>query len=428
MKTLGIVAEYNPFHKGHKYLIDKLKKETGADYVVVIMSGDYVQRGCPAILRKDVRAHMALLEGADLVLELPIYYSSQSAEFFAKGAVSILDDLGCIDYLGFGSESGDIESMTMIADVLLSEPDDFKFSIKKHLKEGLSYASARAIAVSETLNTDALSAKNIDDKKDYISDILSSPNNVLAIEYLKALKWKNSSIVPVTTKRVGEGYDSLNISDEKNAFSSATAIRNIIEKGSVNSHIPAKEDADKLLQTVVPKSTLPLYYNEKITTLDDFSSLLHYRLLLEKSEGFNKYADVSEDLSDKIINNISSFESISDFTMKLKTKDLTYSRISRALLHILLGITKESSDRYTKENSFTGYGRILGLNKNASAMLKKMQENSTIPIISKLADAYKILDDNELSLLKETISASEIYNMVRGDTTISEYRSQIIVI
>ncbi len=414
MKTIGIVAEFNPFHKGHKYAIDTLKKSVGADYVVIVMSGDYVQRGTCAIVDKFTRANMALIGGADLVIELPLYYSTSSAEFFARGAVSILDSLGCIDYIGFGSEDGNLSHLSKIAEFLSDEDEKFSESIKSHIKQGKSFAAARAGAVADSFGED----ENI------IASVLSSPNNNLAIEYLKALKWKNSSMIPVNAKRIGQDYNAEKI-ESGNSFSSATAIRNKISEFG---NIISKKYADEILSSLMPSDTIQLLYDKKISDIDDFSELLHFKLLTERHYGFDSYVDVSSDLSDKIVNLIPKYESIKNFTMELKSKDITYTRISRALLHILLGMKKENLAKYVHKDHYVSYARILGLNKNASPLLKKVQECSTIPVLSKLSDAYKKLDENQLCLLNETINASSVFDLTEGNKKINEYAKSVITI
>lgn len=213
MKTVGLITEYNPFHNGHLYHIEKAKELTGADRVIVIMSGDYVQRGTPAVLSKHSRAHMALLNGASVVLELPVCYSCASAEFFAKGAVSVLDGLGCIDALCFGSECGNLEHLTSIAHLLSAEPETYRHHLQSSLKNGMSFPAARCHALKK-MTGDA-----------YASQILSDPNNILGIEYLKALKKLNSPIVPFTLKREFSGYHDTELHD---CSSSASAIRKVL--------------------------------------------------------------------------------------------------------------------------------------------------------------------------------------------------------
>ena len=415
MKTVGIIAEFNPFHKGHEYLIRTLKKETGSDYAVIVMSGDFTQRGAPAIFDKYTRTKMALLSGADLVLELPIYYSTSSAEFFAGGAISIINNLSCIDYLGFGSETGDIASMQKIASILTDEPKAFADSLKENLKSGMNYAAARSAALSSCTGS--------------YSSLISNPNDILGTEYIKALLLQESSVEPVSIKRLGSSYNDDMLSCDPGVFSSAKAIRLAMEENS-----EAFSDSDRVLSQL-PKGAFDYLKKRQsegslsITTPDDFSTLLHYKLLAEKTIGFDKYLDVNSDLSDKIIGKLSGFTTFSDFIMQLKSKDLTYTRISRALLHILLNMTSDKLEAYSKDRSnFASYARILGFNKSASPLLKKIQECSSIPVISKLSDSYKALDELSYRLLSDTISASNIYDLVLGNKAINEYAKQPVII
>ncbi len=453
MKTLGIIAEYNPFHNGHKYLISELKKETGADFVVVVMSGDFTQRGCPAAIEKFSRTKMAMFSGADLVLELPIYYSTGSAEFFAQGAVTILDSLGCIDYLGFGSESGDIASMEKIADILVNEDNELSEHIKKNVKSGASYAAARAKALAQILKENdfqkfGASAEShpIDatsnnpessESLDNIEDIIQSPNDILGIEYIKAIKKLNSSIIPVCIKRKGEGYHSLEVTAASESLSSASAIRKVFfkDESSYTDEDSFTEGTDtsafpdlSSLYEVMPRDCADIFIEAKKLSLNSFSKLLHYKLLCSQLEGYDKYADVSSDLSDKIKNALPEYTDAISFIMSLKSKDITYSHINRALIHILLGITKDNLNEYTKDKHFTSYARILGLNKEASGLLKAIKNNSRIPVISRLADAYGALSEKEMRLLSETITASNIYDMVLDKKRISEYTKQIVIL
>ena len=218
MKIVGIIAEYNPFHKGHEFHIEKAKKITGADAAIIIMSGDYVQRGIPSIMPKHLRTQMALACGADVVLELPVCYATGSAEYFATGAVSLLEALGCVDYLCFGSECGEIKILQQIADVLCKEPAHYKVLLQKHFKNGNTFPAARKLAFIEYLNQH----KSLSCIPEQISKILDSPNNILGIEYLKALSCLNSSIEPVTITREGAGYHDQTLGG---LFSSASALR-----------------------------------------------------------------------------------------------------------------------------------------------------------------------------------------------------------
>lgn len=422
MKTAGIIAEYNPFHNGHQYHIEKTKALTGADYLIVVMSGDFLQRGVPACIDKYTRARMALSCGADLVLELPLYYAAGSAEYFAAGAVALLDKLGIVDAVCFGSECGDIAALSETARLLLEEPAGYQAYLQSALKSGRSYPAARRCALSQYLS----------DVKPHHTQVspalLHSPNNILGIEYCKALLKRNSRIVPYTIKREGGGYHDTVLSQ---ANSSAQAIRLALEAPNeaaqtprpikpVQEHMP--EAAYALLQDVYGVST-PV-------TADDISLLLHYQLLSYEAAGYTQFLDVSEELSHKIVKNLRYYKNFTDFCNLLKTKDLTHTRISRALLHILLSVTKEHMSRYQAAD-YILYARILGFRRNAAPLLSHIKQ-AGIPLISKLADAGNYLSDTALAMLDEDIRAAHIYNAViqhkYHTLPANEYRTEIVIL
>ncbi len=425
MKTIGIVAEFNPFHNGHLHLIDECKKSLGADRCIVIMSGDYVQRGAPAIIDKFSRTKMALLCGADVVLELPIYYSLGSAEYFAGGAVSILDSIGCVDYLCFGSENGDIETLTKIARLLNNENEQFNTALTSALRNGQSFAKARQSAVLGLLSND-------EDIKD-LESILSSPNNILAIEYIRALINRHSKIIPYTIERIGESYNSTNLG----YIPSATAIRNVMLNRSSSAFYESEitENSSSListrtsLQDAMPNSCeeLILSYDGIYATTNAFSDLLFYKLIMEKDHGFESYLDVSRELSDKIISNLDDFTSFDDFCMKLKSKEITYSRISRALMHILLDINVENMQAF-KDDNYTGYARILGAKKDSSDAMKAIRTSSSIPVIGNLKEANSQLSGLTQMLFNASICSSAVYNKLFRNQHVNEYRKPFLLI
>lgn len=425
MIVAGIIAEFNPFHSGHKYLIDKCKKELGVDRVVVVMSGDFVQRGAPAIMDKFARTRIALKAGADVVLELPVYYSTGSAEFFAEGAVAILDKLGCVDYLCFGSETPDLEKMNDIADILCDEPPKYRAALNDLQKKGLSFAAAREEALMQTLlaETGDTGDTSFGDAADVrYKEIISSPNNILALEYLKALKKRKSSIKPFTVMREGAPYNSL----EGQTFMSASGVR---ARMLSSDPLYVKEKAPELFEGFVPECAIEEICNYKGFFLDsnDFSEIMHYKLLSEKNQGYTDYLDVSHDLSNRIQKNLESFDSLTFFCQHLKTKNLAYSRISRSLFHILFGITEKNMTAY-KADVFTSYARILGMRREAAPLLAVIHEAATIPVIERLKTAEKSLSSLQLQLLNETLSASEIYNMISHNEITSEYRLKPIIL
>ena len=388
MKIAAIITEYNPFHKGHAYQIEMTKSSLNADYVIVIMSGMFTQRGIPAIYDKYTRASMALLGGADLVIELPTAYATASAEFFSMGGVYITDNLGVVDTLVFGSECDDINKLKEIATILADEPASFSATLKNNLESGLSFPKARELALIDELGIDIL-------------DIITKPNNILGIEYIKALYKAKSSIQPVSIKRNTSSHNSLSINE---TFSSSAAVRNalidlsgqcMLDIFPISKALP--EYSANLILDLFNSGICPLFRN-------DFSQFLHYKLLDSSRVGFCDYFDVSKELSDKIINKLSGFSDYDSFVDLLKTKEITHSRISRALLHILLNIKITDLSR-------PEYATLLGFKKESSEVLNLIKKNSSIPLISKNANYSSILSDNPnaIKMFETDIFAYDIY-------------------
>lgn len=406
MKTVGIIAEYNPFHNGHLYQLKKAKEITGADFAVVVMSGDFTQRGTPAVFDKYTRCRLSLLAGADLCIELPVVFATASAELFAKGAVSLLSALG-VDALCFGSECGEIAPLQKIASLLFAEPPAYKEALNKALKEGLSFPSARAAAVRKCAHAgslsgvDAAASDSLSGVDAAASDVLASPNNILGIEYLKALlaleKNGQHAPVPYTIKREGDGYLSHTLSEE--SFCSAMALRKGIaeENPDLLRYVP-ESIRQEFADTCQTKSAL---------CADDFSGMLFYKLLSEKDTGYDAYLDVSSDLSDKIRKNLASFTTFSAFCEgSLKSKDITLTRVYRSLLHILLSIKKEDLP------AAAPYARILGF-REASIEVFGCLSKENIPLLSRLKDASSFLSPEALSCLSKDIFAAHLYEHVR---------------
>ncbi len=388
MQVNGIIAEYNPFHNGHKYQLEEARRRTCAGYTIIVMSGNFVQRGAPALLDKHSRAEMALRCGADLVLELPTLYASSSAEYFASGAVALLDKLGVVTHLCFGSECGDVTLLTQIANILADEPAEYSAALKRFMQQGYSYPNARVNALMQLYP--------------FLEghwQVFSSPNNILAIEYLKALHRRKCTIQPVTTKRTGAGYHDRQTDKE---ICSALALRQALYAGSAPSqlcyHMPA--EAGQILADRLSRN--------RLLRLNNFSSMLHYKLLLERDHGFQDYLDVSADLSARIQNRLGEYTNFDSFCDVLKTKEMTYNRISRCLLHILLDITKADMDM-GRAMDYVPYARILGFRKGSEPLLSAIKEKSSIPLVSKLADAEDLLDPTAYAMLRQDVLAGEIY-------------------
>lgn len=394
MKIVGLITEYNPFHSGHAYHIEKAKEITGSDAVIVVMSGNFVQRGEPAILPKHLRAKMALMEGADLVLELPVCFATGSAEQFAHGAVTLLNGLGCVDSICFGSECGDIASLEKVAKILSTEPVSFQTALQKHLRCGLSFPMARAKALEEVYPNETF------------CNLLKEPNNILGIEYLKALHNTKSKIKAYTIRRQTSNYHDASLTCQ---YSSATAIRSCLMRGAFME-----------LKGQVPEQTLELLkdtYNKRFPVCaNDFSLLLKYRLLNETKESLSEYADVSDDLANRIFHHRNEFLTFHQFCELLKTKEVTYTRISRALLHILLHIRKDTASEIS-------YARVLGFRNERTDVMSKIKSDGTIPLVTKLTSFC-------YPMLKADIFAADIYESIITDLYktdfINEYEHPVV--
>ena len=411
MKIVGLITEYDPFHNGHLHHIEKSKELTGSDMAVVVMSGDYVQRGTPAIMPKRLRAEMALKCGAAAVFELPVCYASGSAEFFALGAVSLLQKLGVVDSICFGSECNNLRALQKIADTLLEEPAEYRTILKRCLREGKSFPAARQEALSEYTETEG------------ISFILNDPNNILGIEYLKALKKLGSSITPFTIQRRGAHYHDRQINDD---CSSASAIRSLLaysgsslrtdRSGGAFENTPFSSILGEL-EDQVPSCCLellndfhrvqyPVYQN-------DFSLILKYKLLNKSPEMLLKYMDVSPDLANRICSQLNNFFNYKQFCELLKTKDMTQARINRALLHIMLGIKKKNVQEYT-ENGFHFYARLLGVRKDSEKILSAVAKKGELPLLAQLSRMQELPPLGQ-KMLRHDILASNLYTSVVTD-------------
>lgn len=426
MLVNGIIAEYNPFHNGHLYQLNTAQKQTNADYTIIIMSGNFMQRGTPAIMDKFHRAKMALLCGADLVLELPAYYAASSAEYFAMGAVTLLDKLGVVSNLCFGSECGNVSVLQKIARPLAEEPAEYTELLRGYLKEGVSFPTARSNALVAYDNSLA----------DY-NEVFASPNNILGIEYVKALLRRSSSITPVTTRRIGAAYHDTSLASSSDTTdtaetavtdtptSSASAIRQVVYEGQdfscLKKHMP--ETAFRIMEDAFTESGFVLP--------NDLSSLLHYKLLQEQFSGYERFLDVTPELSDRIKKNLYDFKDLESFCDLLKRKDITYTRISRCLLHILLNMKTDTMEAY-RAMDYIPYARVLGFCKNSTPLLSAIKKNSSIPLITKLADAEGLLNEQAYGMLQEDIRINQIYASVfaqkNGVTMMNEFRTPIVIV
>lgn len=419
MKIVGLIAEYNPFHNGHQYHIQKAKEVSGADHAIVIMSGDYVQRGVPAIMPKRLRAEMALKCGASSVFELPVCYATASAETFALGAVSFLNQLGVVDALCFGSECNDLESLKIIADILTNEPETYRRELQTGLKNGLNYPAARQNALAFYLSENNLFPLN----KNNISDLLNDPNNILGIEYLKALKKTNSTIKPFTIHRQGAHYHDQEL---KPSFSSASAIRTLLAYSSsefcMTDYGNSFENTTfgnilNELEDQVPDDCLALlkdYHRVKYPIYqNDFSLLLKYKLLNKTPDSLIRYMDVSEELANRIYRQLNNYFNYKQFCELLKTKEMTQTRINRALLHIMLGIKTQDVKIY-QENKIHFYAHLLGYRRDCKKIISYIAKSSALPLLTSLYRT-EMVSETGLRMLNTDILASNLYTSVITD-------------
>lgn len=432
MKVTAVIAEYNPFHNGHLYQLDTIRQTLGTDIIIVVMSGDFTQRGIPAIVDKYERCRMALENGADLVFELPVYFALGSAEYFAQGAVSLIDKLGVVDYLHFGSESGSISLLYEFTSMMLAhESDAYKTALNKYLKQGCSFPAARDNALSELLP----------DQK--IRQLVSTPNNILGMEYIKALIQRNSTVKPLTIARKGEGYASDSLMTD--SFASANAIRKALFQQS-DADNPAAQDTDLnpfCIKDHVPTSVDTLLHRKELICANDFSEILLYKMqnkvfqykvshnkmshdkisydkipydklsqTARLKDTFAKYYDIGEQLSHTLYNNLPRYTTLETFALLCKTKNITYTRICRGLMHILLEMTQENAD-ILKHNDYAQYARLLGFTEHGKQLLGSIKANASIPVITKPSSALRQLSDTALMSLQSDIHAADIYDSVR---------------
>ncbi|MDF2521764.1 MAG: hypothetical protein K0R84_2392 [Clostridia bacterium] len=393
MKTIGIISEYNPFHNGHKYHIEAAKEQFGADAVICIMSGSFVQRGEPAILDKWSRAGMAVCGGADLVLELPFVYACQPAEIFAFGAVNTLNNLGIIDGICFGSELGDIEPLKDIAKILLDEPEDFSELVKENLKNGNTYPKSVSLALRDYYPGNSNVNKSI----------LESPNNILGIEYIKSLIQLSSPIIPFTIKRIVNQYNDEEIT---NAISSATAVRKELGSSGLSDKLRSSlpDSSFDMMEEAMIKGSAPVY-------LEGLSDILLYRIRTMTAEQISEYMSISEGLEFRIKKAADKAVCIEDMIERIKTKRYTRAFIQRLLCHILIDLKWEDTKVF-KQPGTPSYARVLSFNDKGKQLIKNIAVASQYPIINKVA-AFNTVDDVIKRMFDYDLRASDIYNLAR---------------
>ncbi|RDY24860.1 nucleotidyltransferase [Romboutsia maritimum] len=399
MNILGLVVEYNPFHNGHLYHLETSKKISNATHTVAIMSGNFLQRGEPALIDKYSRAKAAVLNGVDLVIELPTMFASQSAEIFAHGAIATLNSLNCISSICFGSEYGNIDVLSIISKILVNEPSEFKVLLKKYLDEGMLFPTARSLALFEYINKNKL----INISKESLTDILNSSNNILGIEYIKSLLKLKSTIKPYTITRIKSEYNSESITSN---ICSATAIRKTL-----------KDCCDiSFTKSVVPKDTYKVL-NDKINNqfypvFDEMFFDTLSSIIIRDINHLNNYFEVNEGIENKIYNNIFKSNSLNELQLAIKSKRYTLTKIKRTLNNILLGITKDDMN-LVKNIDCLPYVRVLAFNDKGREILKSIKNNSEINIINKFSNiSFSMNDEVFKTLINYDIKASNMYNFI----------------
>ena len=400
MNITGIITEYNPFHLGHELHLKNSKKITNCDGVICVMSGNFVQRGLPALTDKWTRTKMALEAGVDLVVELPTLFATSSAEFFAFGAVSLLNSLNIVDNLCFGSECGDIDLIKKLSEIIVNEPQEFKEYLKELLKDGLPFPKARSKALMKYLE-----GTNFKIDFSYLETVLNSSNNILAIEYCKSLYKLKSSITPFTIKRLGADYNKDELS--KNEIASASAIRKSIYTSNIEESLE-----------FMPAHSYEILKNSSFSSLDKMFDLVKYAIISNPNI-LKEIPEASEGIDNKIVQNIGKANSLDELINLCKSKRYSYTRLNRILCHVLLCVDNEL---LSLRKSPPKYIRILGFNNKGREILKEIKQNSEINIVNKLS---KSKPD---PLLDFDIKATNIYSLLNPSVKInSDYLNSPII-
>lgn len=424
MKTVGIIAEYNPFHNGHLYQLKKAKEMTGASCAAVVMSGDYTQRGTPAVFNKYMRTRSALLSGADLVVELPVFGAVASAADFADSGVSLLTAMGAVDFLCFGSECGSLETLKRQAKLFHGEEDgNMSALIKEGLKKGLSWPQAKSLAAAapaqSTLEQSTPKQSTPDRSNPAESGPAVSPNDILGVEYLRALKKYRSPMEPSTVKRTDDGYHSLTLSG---TFASASAIRKAIA-----------ENNPGFLDMALPVSFFDSLQMEPCPAIqfDDFSVILGEKLL---NASFDELAEISgmpKDLAGKLYRNKLDFHRASGLVAASKDRQYTYARVNRCLMNTILGITKEDTAQF-KSLSSAPWIRILGFRRDSAFLLSEIKKQADIPLISKTADYASLLSGPARLLFEKHLRTAELYRLISqiktGQSMRNEFTRSVVIV
>ncbi|MBE4908841.1 nucleotidyltransferase [Bacillus luteolus] len=384
MKSVGVVVEYNPFHNGHLYHIEQTRKHTNADCIVAVMSGNFLQRGEPALLSKWYRTKMALQGGADIVIELPYAFATQKAEIFANGSISILDAIGCSE-MCFGSEHGTIIDFNKTVSYMIENEETFNIKIKNTVKQGYSYPKAASLAYYE-----------LEGQESFLD--LSRPNNILGYHYVKAIKDQQSSMKPTTIQRTGAGYHDVELPPEN--IASATSIRKALLEEEVSL------ETIKQFVPVTTSNELKKYLSEfqLLHSWEDYFSLLKYKLMTLTAKDLENLYEMEEGLENRLISHISNSHTFEEFMKKIKTKRYTWTRLQRACCHILTHTTKQQMST-VKDNPKATYLRLLGMTVTGQRYLKTVKKDLSLPLVANLSS----YNDPLLELDKK---AANTYSMI----------------
>ncbi|MCK5759365.1 MAG: nucleotidyltransferase [Clostridiales bacterium] len=405
MRTVGIVCEYNPFHNGHLNHMRRAAAQPDGEFVVCVMSSDFLQRGEPAILPKNLRAESAIMNGADLVFELPSVFSCSSAEFYASSSVQMMGRLGIVDSIVFGSEDNDIEFLKKIASILVDEPENFKLQLKKHLASGVSFAKARSLAISEYLGND-------DTQR-----VIEGSNNILGIEYIKAILREGLPINPVSVPRIAEEYKNDFIAGK---YPSATAIRHsIMNIGLVS------------VKEFLPLPTYNLlknFYadNNNFINMELLKDAIFYRIAALSTTELSKFHGVSEGFENRLKSSLSSSSTVSELIEVCSTKRYPKTRVARILIHILLGLKKEEAESIWSKGPL--YARLLAASKKGMSLIPVLERNSSIPVFTSLKPFYGNAQPSWKTILDYEIKASDIYSTAAGLPTGRDFTTKFNVL
>ena len=391
MRAAGIICEFDPFHNGHKYLLDKVRQDLSPDAVVCVMSGAFTQRGCPASWDKFARAKAAVAGGADLVLELPAVYAVNSAEYFARGGVRILKGLGCVEYLAFGSECGDTESLMKAAALTVSESPQFSDAVKQAIDEGLSYPAAYQKAVASL-------CPQID------AQLFGSPNDTLGISYIRQIIKQDAGMVPFVVKRAGAMHGS---DDDTSDIVSASLVRKALGSGALRLGYSD-------IQAMMPESTARILGSEGVLSFPSEYSLFAMtaaRVLVSPVEAIASLPEVSEGLENRIKEAVLKAKDMDGLVSGIVTKRYTQARVRRILAQLLLGIDKELLTE--AENSGAAYAKVLAFNEKGAKLLRRAQDRGSIPVLSNI-NKNIMIDGAANRMLAADIRSNDIYTILCG--------------